>query len=74
MKARPNLSGSLKDLSLSGRAITGTVPVSVGMVLKVQLCVPGDQEPFLINRALVKWVNRLEFGVEFEQQPARVPS
>jgi PilZ domain-containing protein len=62
--------GLLNELALSGCSITGTVPVSVGMVLRVQLRVPGDPEPFLIERAMVKWVKRLEFGVEFEQLPA----
>jgi hypothetical protein len=64
--------GLLKELALSGGSITGTVRVSVGMVLRVQVCVPGDPEPFLIDRAMVKWVKRLEFGVEFEQLPGRV--
>jgi PilZ domain-containing protein len=64
--------GLLNELALSGCSITGTVPVSVGMVLRVQLCVPGDPEPFLIDRAKVKWVKRLEFGVAFEQLPALV--
>jgi hypothetical protein len=64
--------GLLKDLSVGGGGITGTVPVSVGMVLRVQLCVPGELEPLLIDRALVRWVKRLEFGVEFEQVPTMV--
>ncbi len=64
--------GRLNDLSLSGASITGTVPVTVRMGLRVHLCVPGDPEPLLINRALVKWVKGLEFGVEFELLPAAV--
>lgn len=64
--------GLLKDVSVGGGWITGAVPVSVGMVLRVQLCVPGDLEPFLIDRALVRWVKRLEFGVEFEGMPTMV--
>ena len=64
--------GLLKDVSINGGGISGTVPVSVGMVLTVQLCVAGDVEPFLIDRASVKWVRRLEFGVEFEQVPIMV--
>ena len=68
--------GALNDRSLSGASITGTGPVSVGMGLTVQLCVPGDPEPFRIERARVKWVKhritRQEFGVEFELLPATV--
>ena len=62
--------GLLKDLSVGGGSITGMVPVSVGMELTVQLSVPGNSEPLLISRALVKWVKGLEFGVEFELLPA----
>lgn len=62
--------GLLKDVSLGGSSIIGTVPVSVGMELMVQLSVPGDLEPLLISRALVKWVKGREFGIEFELLPA----
>ena len=64
--------GELNDLSLNGASITGTVPVSVGTVQRVQLYVPGDPEPLLVNRALVKWVKGLEFGIEFELLPDTV--
>ncbi len=58
--------GIIKDLSLSGSYITGNVPVSVGMVLALEIFVPGDPELLLIDRATVKWVNRANFGVDFE--------
>jgi hypothetical protein len=58
--------GIIKDLSLSGSYITGNRPVSVGMVLALQIFVPGDPELLLIDRATVKWVKRAAFGVDFD--------
>ena len=58
--------GIIKDLSLSGSYITGNRPVSVGMVLALQIFVPGDPELLLIDRSTVKWVKRAAFGVDFD--------
>jgi len=58
--------GIIKDLSLSGSYITGNRPVSVGMVLALQIFVPGDPELLLIDHATVKWVKRAAFGVDFD--------
>lgn len=57
--------GMIKDLSLSGSYIAAYTPVSVGMALALKLFVPGDLEPLLIDRAIVKWVKGSEFGVDF---------
>jgi PilZ domain-containing protein len=58
--------GIIKDLSLSGSYIAGNVSVSVGMVLALQIFVPGDPVPLLIDRATVKWIKGSEFGVDFD--------
>jgi len=58
--------GIIKDLSLRGSYIIGNIPVSVGMVLALQIFVPGDPELLLIDRATVTWVKRAKFGVEFD--------
>ncbi len=58
--------GIIKDLSLSGSYMTGNAPVSVGLALALQIFVPGDPEPLLIDRATVKWVKGSEFGVDFD--------
>jgi hypothetical protein len=58
--------GIIKDLSLSGSYMTGNAPVSVGVALTLQMFVPGDPEPLLIDRATVKWVTGSEFGVDFD--------
>jgi len=64
--------GIIKDLSLSGSYITGNVQVSVGAGLTLQIFVPGDPVPLLIDRAIVKWVKGSEFGVDFDTQPLEI--
>jgi len=64
--------GIIKNLSLSGGYIIGNAPVSVGMVLAVQIFVPGDPELLLIDRTTVKWVKRSKFGVEFDTPQPKV--
>lgn len=58
--------GIIKDLSLTGSYIIGNVPVSVGMGLALQIFVPGESELLVIDRAIVKWVKKAEFGVDFD--------
>jgi hypothetical protein len=64
--------GIIKDLSLSGSYIIGNTPVSVGMVLALQIFVPWDPEPLLIDRATVIWVKGSEFGVDFDTPEPKV--
>ena len=64
--------GIIKDLSLSGSYMTGNTPVSVGMTLALQLFVPGEPEPLLIDRATVKWVKGSEFGMDFDTLQPKV--
>ena len=64
--------GIIKDLSLSGSYMTGNAPVSVGMALALQMFVPGDPEPLLIDRATVRWVKGSEFGVDFDTPQPKV--
>jgi PilZ domain len=64
--------GIINDLSLSGSYMTGNTPVSVGMALALQIFVPGDPEPLLIDRATVIWVKGFEFGVDFDTPEPKV--
>jgi hypothetical protein len=64
--------GIINDLSLSGSDMTGNTPVSVGMVLALQMFVPRDPEPLLIDRATVIWVKGSEFGVNFDTTEPKV--
>jgi hypothetical protein len=64
--------GIIDGLSLSGSYMTGNRPVSVGMVLALQMFVPGNPEPLLIDRATVVWVKGSEFGVYFDTPKPKV--
>lgn len=64
--------GIIDGLSLSGGYMNGNIPVSVGMVLALQMLVPGDSEPLLIDRATVVWVKGSEFGVYFDTPKPKV--
>ena len=66
--------GIIRDLSLSGSYSTGNAPVSIGMTLSLQIFVPGDPVPLLIDHATVKWVKESEFGVDFDAPARRWPS
>jgi hypothetical protein len=58
--------GIIKNISLHGSYIIGNVPVTVGMVLVLEIFVPGITDLLVIDRATVKWVKRAEFGVHFD--------
>ena len=60
--------GLLIDLSLNGGRIKGKMPVSEGMVVELNIPLPGDPEPLVIEQASVQWVRGLEFGIEFKPQ------
>jgi PilZ domain len=64
--------GIFTDLSLSGGAISGNARVSVGMAFALQVFVPGDPDPLLINRAIVKWVKGSEFGVDIDTSEPKI--
>jgi hypothetical protein len=64
--------GIIKDLSLSGSYITGNASVSIGAVIALQIFIPGDPEPLLIDRATVKWIKGSDFGVDFDASQSQV--
>jgi hypothetical protein len=64
--------GIIKDLSLSGSYITGNATVSIGAVLALQIFIPGDPEPLLIDHTTVKWVKGSDFGVDFDTSQSEV--
>jgi len=63
--------GIVRELSLVGCEVLGNAPVIAGTPLSVRLALPSYQEPLVINRATVKWVKELEFGIAFEHHDER---
>lgn len=59
--------GIVLDLSHMGCQILGDYPVVVGETLRVEISLPTSQKPLLIERATVKWVKELEFGLAFKR-------
>jgi len=59
--------GLLKHLSVRGCRISSAIPILVGTELQICLFLTDcEQEaPVTIDRALVQWIDKGEFGVEF---------
>ena len=57
--------GVTLDLSIGGARIESEIDVFPGKQIQVRLVVPGEEEPLLIDQALVRWVNENTFGIEF---------
>lgn len=56
--------GLLVDLSGRGWRARGTQPVTKGTEMTVRLFFPDLPQPILIDRAVVRWADGSEFGVE----------
>jgi PilZ domain len=57
--------GITLDLSIGGARIESDIDVFPGKQIRVRLVVPGEEEPLLIDQALVRWVAEDMFGIEF---------
>ena len=55
----------LLDLSASGCRARSSIPVEVGMTLRLSLFLHDHQWPQQINKAIVRWIDKEEFGLEF---------
>lgn len=58
-------SGSVKDLSAKGCRVNSVISPFTGMQLAIQLHVPGEPQPILIDNATVRWSGSAGIGVEF---------
>lgn len=58
-------SGSVKDLSAKGCRVNSVISPFTGMQLAIQLHVPGELQPILIDNATVRWSGSAGIGVEF---------
>ncbi len=58
------MAGTLLDMSKHGWRVMGEQPVSMGTVLSLRVCLPGQSRPLIIDQAIVRWTSDNEFGVE----------
>lgn len=58
--------GSLYNLSVDGCAVESPTPVAVGDGLALFIRPPEDRNASKVDRALVRWASRGEFGVQFQ--------
>lgn len=57
--------GMLMDLALQGCRIKGACGLSCGARLRLQIWLPDQAEPVMIERAVVRWASDEQFGVSF---------
>ncbi len=55
--------GTLIDISTKGWRVTGQRPVANGAVVAVNLFLPDEPMPIMIEQATVRWTEGLEFGL-----------
>jgi len=57
--------GSIRDLSAKGCRVDSIISPFTGMQLTVQLHIPGEPQPILIDNAAVRWSGSAGIGLEF---------
>jgi len=57
--------GSLRNLSAKGCLVASIISPFTGMQLTVQLHIPGEPQPILIDNAAVRWSGSAGIGLEF---------
>ena len=57
--------GSVLDLSAKGCRVESLISPFTGMQIAIQLHIPGEPQPILIDNATVRWSGSAGIGVEF---------
>ena len=57
--------GSIRNLSVKGCLVDSIVSPFTGMQIAIQLHIPGEPQPILIDNATVRWSGSAGIGVEF---------
>jgi len=57
--------GSVRNLSAKGCRVDSIISPFTGMQLTVQLHIPGESKPILIDNAAVRWTGSAGIGLEF---------
>ncbi|WP_181416701.1 PilZ domain-containing protein [Nitrospira lenta] len=55
----------LLDISASGCRASSSIPLEIGMIVRLSLFLPDHPWPLRINQAIVRWIDCKEFGLEF---------
>ena len=64
-KNRFSHAGSVRNISAKGCRVDSIISPFTGMQLTVQLHVPGEPQPILIDNAAVRWSGSAGIGLEF---------
>ncbi len=57
--------GSVRNLSVKGCRVDSIISPFTGMQLAMQLHIPGESNPILIDNAAVRWSDSAGIGLEF---------
>jgi hypothetical protein len=57
--------GSVRNLSVKGCRVDSIISPFTGMQLAMQLHIPGEPRPILIDNAAVRWSDSAGIGLEF---------
>ena len=57
--------GSVRNLSVKGCRVDSIISPFTGMQLAMQVHIPGEPQPILIENAAVRWSGSAGIGVEF---------
>jgi len=57
--------GSVQNISAKGCRVNSIISPYTGMQLTVQLHIPGESKPILIDNAAVRWSGSAGIGLEF---------
>lgn len=57
--------GSVRNLSAKGCRVDSIISPFTGMQLAIQLHIPGEPQPILIENAAVRWSGSAGIGLEF---------
>jgi hypothetical protein len=57
--------GFTKNISLTGCRVKGNMAMRRGEAVMLQLHLPGEESPVIIERAAVRWVGGNDFGLQF---------
>jgi hypothetical protein len=56
---------TVRDVSTTGCSATSSIPLQVGMALRLSLFLPDYKWPLRVEESVVQWINGKDFGLEF---------